>query len=97
MARATFAVLFSNSNSGVCTPTITRPLSRYASYQALRYGRVRTQFTQLYVQKSTTTTLPRRLSNMRGMEPPIEVCPGAAESPSVLNQVPLVRNAGAAP
>ena len=37
----TLSYFFSNSNSGVCMPIITKPLSLYFSYQALRYGVVR--------------------------------------------------------
>src|SRR3989338_6102298 len=61
-AVATLLYSFSNSNSGVCTPIITKPLSLYFSYHALRYGVVRWQLIQLYVQKSTRITfLPIRL------------------------------------
>ena len=97
MARATFAGFFSNSNSGVCTPTITRPSSRYASNHARRYGSVRTQLTQLYVQKSTTTTRPRSAARLSGMAVPCAVCPAAAMTPSVLYQLPFVRKSGAVP
>src|SRR3989338_11707119 len=60
-AVATLLYSFSNSNSGVCTPIITKPLSLYFSYHALRYGVVRWQLIQLYVKKSTRITfLPIR-------------------------------------
>src|ERR1700679_2490132 len=59
-ALRTFDSSFSNGNSGVCTPMITRPYSLYFSFQALMYGSVRRQLIQEYVQKSTRTTFPRR-------------------------------------
>src|SRR3990167_10937411 len=52
IAAATFSFCFSNSNSGVCTPMITNPLSLYFSYHAFKYGVVLWQLIQLYVQKS---------------------------------------------
>ena len=58
-AARTFDVTCSNANSGVCTPMITSPSSWYAAYHALRCGSVRRQLMQEYVQKSTSTTLPR--------------------------------------
>jgi hypothetical protein len=51
---------------GVCTPTIVSPAAAYFSCHALRYGSVRSQLTQVYVQKSTSTTRPRRGSDARG-------------------------------
>ena len=58
----TFSSSFSKSNSGACTPSITSPWSAYFSCHSLRNGRVRRQFTHVYVQKSTRTTLPSLVS-----------------------------------
>src|SRR2546427_630441 len=68
MARRTLSRSCSKSNSGVCAPITTRPCSRYLASQARRYGSVRSQLTQVYVQKSTSTTLPRRPSAVSGGE-----------------------------
>src|SRR2546425_10514472 len=68
MARRTLSRSCSKSNSGVCAPITTRPCSRYLASQARRYGSVRSQLTQVYVQKSTATTLPRRPSAVSGGE-----------------------------
>src|SRR6266550_3681627 len=59
-ARWAFSMLCSNENSGVCTPITTRPWSLYFSSHARTYGSVRSQLMQVYVQKLTTTTFPRR-------------------------------------
>src|SRR6185312_719077 len=59
---------FSNANSGACTPITTRPWSLYLSYHARTYGSVRRQLTHEYVQKSITTTLPRRPAAVSGGE-----------------------------
>src|SRR5262245_42698834 len=45
---------------------MTRPSSAYFSYQAFRYGMVLIQLMQLYVQKSTRTTLPFRSARVIG-------------------------------
>src|SRR5437588_7136377 len=65
-AAATLLRTFSKSNSGECTPTSTKPRPRYDSYRVRRWGRVRTQLTHEKVQKSTSTTLHRRPSMVRG-------------------------------
>src|SRR6476646_10898952 len=57
-----------NSNSGVWTPMTTRPTGAYCRFHALMYGAVRIQLTQVYSQKSTSTTLPRRASDVSGGE-----------------------------
>ena len=67
-AARTFSGSFSNSNSGVWTPMMSRPSSAYLSCQSLRYGRVRMQLTQVYVQKSSRTILPLRSSTVSGSE-----------------------------
>src|SRR4051812_20179160 len=63
----TLSIFFSNSNSGVCTPTITSPLSAYFAFQSTRYGSVLIQLMQLYVQKSTSTTLPFKSTSFIGL------------------------------
>src|SRR5919198_2342753 len=67
-ARRTLSRSCSNPNSGACTPTTRSPRSRYLSSHALRYGRVRSQLTHEYVQKSTATTRPRSPSAVSGSE-----------------------------
>src|SRR4051794_16187684 len=67
-ACCTLSRLCSKENSGVCTPTTTRPLSLYLSAHARTYGSVRSQFTQVNVQNWTRTTLPRRLSGVSAGE-----------------------------
>src|SRR5918994_2837129 len=64
----TLSMFPSKSNSGVWTPTTVSPSSRYLAAQARRYGSVRSQLTQVYVQKSTSTTRPRRPSGVKGSE-----------------------------
>src|SRR6266849_3393453 len=68
MARRTLSRSCSKSNSGVCAPITTRPCWRYLASHARRYGSVRNQLTHVYVQKSTSTTLPRRPSAVSGGE-----------------------------
>src|SRR5215831_3718680 len=68
VAFRTLATFFSNANSGACTPMTTRPWLRYLSAQARTYGSERRQLMQEYVQKSTSTTLPRRPSAVSGAE-----------------------------
>src|SRR3954471_6616042 len=58
----------SKPNSGVCTPTTESPASAYLSCQAWRYGSVRSQFTQVNVQKSTRTTRLLRPADVNGGE-----------------------------
>ncbi len=65
-AAWTLARTFSKSNSGECTPTMTRPRLPYARSRCCRWGMVRTQLTQENVQKSTSTTLPRRPPTVSG-------------------------------
>jgi hypothetical protein len=65
-AAFTFSIFFSNSNSGAWIPTMTKPLSAYFSFQSTRYGIVRMQLIQLYVQKSTSTTFPLRSERFIG-------------------------------
>src|SRR3954447_680830 len=74
---------FSKENSGVCTPTVTTPASRYFSAQARTYGSVRSQLMHVYVRKSTTTTFPRSPSGVSGSEFSHDVAPlNEANSPS---------------
>src|SRR2546421_9604767 len=49
-------------------PTITKPSFAYVRYQLSRYGSVRRQLMQEYVQKSTSTTLPRSSCIVSGGE-----------------------------
>src|SRR3954465_2405488 len=67
-AQRTLSMSFSNGNSGVCAPITTSPWLRYFSSQARTYGSVRSQFTHVYVQKSTSTTLPLRPAGVSGGE-----------------------------
>src|SRR5262249_51873951 len=67
-ARRMLDTFFSNSNSGEWTPTITRPSARYLSHHWRRNGKVRWQLMHEYVQKSTSTTLPRSASIESGGE-----------------------------
>ena len=64
----TLSMFPSKPNSGVWTPITVSPSSRYLAAQARRYGSVRSQLTQVYVQKSTSTTRPRRSSGVNGSE-----------------------------
>src|ERR1700733_1082272 len=66
--RCTPGTSCSKLNSGVWMPTITSPLCRYFACQARRYGKVRRQLMHVKVQKSTTTTLPRKSSAPKGLE-----------------------------
>src|SRR3954451_7833997 len=66
---------FSKENSGVCTPIVTRPASRYFSDHARTYGSVRNQLMHVYVQKSTATTFPRSSSTVSGEEFSHDVAP----------------------
>src|SRR5215510_11011449 len=71
LSRAAFRTLStfsSNVNSGVCTPMTTSPRSLYWAAHARTYGTVRSQLMQVYVQKSTRTTLPCRSAAVRGGE-----------------------------
>ena len=67
-AQRTLSASRSNGNSGVCTPTTTSPSSSYFSAHARTYASVRSQLMQVYVQKSTRTTFPRRTSGVSGSE-----------------------------
>src|SRR3989338_5456790 len=55
-AFSTFFRTFSKENSGVWRPIITSPSSSYSLYHSFRYGIVRWQLIQLYVQISNNTT-----------------------------------------
>src|SRR5881394_2174815 len=68
IAWRTLSLSFSNANSGECTPMITKPELLYCRYQALTKGSARRQLMQEYVQKSMTTTLPRKASRVSGEE-----------------------------
>src|SRR4051812_20204747 len=67
-ARRTLSMLCSKENSGVCAPITTRPCSAYLSAHARTYGSWRSQLTHVYVQKLTSTTLPRRPAVVSGAE-----------------------------
>src|SRR4249920_1182389 len=67
-AFRTLSTSSSNENSGVCTPTTTSPCSLYLAAHARTYGTVRSQLMQVYVQKSTRTTLPCRSAAVTGGE-----------------------------
>jgi hypothetical protein len=67
-AARTLDATCSNANSGVCTPTITRPFLWYVVYHDFRCGSVRRQLMHEYVQKSTSTTLPRSCASVNGFE-----------------------------
>src|SRR6478752_5917935 len=67
-AATTFLCTFSKSNSGVWTPTMTRPSARYRSNHERRYGIVRWQLMHEYVQKSYRTTLPESFAGVSGGE-----------------------------
>src|SRR5947208_10412433 len=54
---------------------------RYLASHARRYGSVRNQLTHVYVQKSTSTTLPRRPSAVSGGELSHVVAPRSAPNP----------------
>ncbi len=67
-ACLTFAMSFSNANSGVCTPSTANPRSRYFSNHARTYGTDRKQLMHEYVQKSTSSTRPRTSAAASGGE-----------------------------
>src|SRR6202035_44827 len=80
-ADAMLARTFSKSDSGECTPTITRPRCAYALFSCCKCGMVRTQFTQENVQKSTRTTWPFSAASVSGgllIQPSMPVNSGAA-------------------
>src|SRR4051794_38065726 len=62
------SVRLPSSNSGACTPTTTSPIDAKSRCHALTYGAVRIQLTQVYSQKSTSTTFPRNASGVSGGE-----------------------------
>src|SRR5687768_9619623 len=66
IARRTFARSCSNSNSGECTPITTNPSAEYLFAHARTDGSVRSQLIHVYVQKSMSTTFPRRLAAVSG-------------------------------
>src|SRR5712691_7268391 len=59
VAHSTLGRSCSNENSGVCTPITTSPASLYLAAQLLMYGIGRSELIHVYVQKLTSTTLPR--------------------------------------
>src|SRR5437016_13992625 len=59
VAHSTLGRSCSNENSGVCTPITTSPASLYFAAQLLTYGIGRSELIHVYVQKFTSTTLPR--------------------------------------
>src|SRR5580700_1966467 len=67
-AFCTFIGSCSNENSGVCAPIRTKPASLYFAAQFLKYGNGRMELMQVYVQKSTNTTLPRSDLRLKGAE-----------------------------
>src|SRR6267142_2950659 len=67
-AFRTLSMSSSNENSGVCTPMTINPCSLYRAAHARTYGTVRSQLMQVYVQKSTRTSLPCRSAAVRGGE-----------------------------
>src|SRR4051794_22167 len=67
-ACRTLSTFSSNENSGVCTPMTTSLCSLYPAAHARMYGTVRSQLMQVYVQKSTRTTLPCRSAAVSGGE-----------------------------
>src|SRR5437016_3543872 len=67
-AFRTLSMSSSNVNSGVCTPMKTNPCLLYRAAHARTYGSVRSQLMQVYVQKSTRTTLPCRSAAVSGGE-----------------------------
>src|SRR6266404_1728617 len=81
IACCTLFVSCSLANSGVCTPTTTRPRCLYFSCHCTTCGSVWTQLMQPYVQKSTITTWPRSAAMLSGSE---------------LSQVSIPTNSGAA-
>src|SRR6187551_2169566 len=76
-AACTLRKSFSNANSGEWTPMTTSPCSRYFSSHALTYGSARRQLMHEYVQKSTSTTLPRNASRDSGAELSQRVAPAS--------------------
>src|SRR5579864_34925 len=82
IAARTYSVRPSCANSGVCTPTRTKPRPRYFAYHCFMYGNTLRQFSQPAVHISTPTTLPRSEAIPRGR-------------PSVLNHGPPPLRSGA--
>src|SRR6476661_6788696 len=73
MCRSETAVLtlagsFSKPNSGAWTPITTRPASLYFAAHAFMYGSSRRLLMHEYVQKLTSTTLPRSDLLLNGVE-----------------------------
>src|SRR4029077_12780113 len=64
----TLAGSFSKPNSGAWTPITTRPASLYFAAQAFMYGSSRRLLMHEYVQKLTSTTLPRSDLLLNGVE-----------------------------
>src|SRR5437899_12535300 len=59
---------FSKPNSGAWTPMTTKPASLYFAAQAFMYGSSRRLLMHEYVQKLTSTTLPRNALLLNGGE-----------------------------
>src|ERR1700722_2583651 len=68
MAFFTFAASFSKPNSGAWTPITIKPASLYFAAQACMYGSSRRLLMHEYVQKLTSTTLPRSDLLLKGAE-----------------------------
>src|ERR1700733_11209280 len=64
----TFVGSFSKPNSGAWTPMTTSPASLYLAAQASMYGSSRRLLMHEYVQKLTSTTLPRSDLPLNGAE-----------------------------
>src|SRR5579862_2339203 len=64
----TFTGSFSKPNSGAWTPITTSPASLYFAAQAFMYGSSRRLLMHEYVQKLTSTTLPRSDLLLNGAE-----------------------------
>src|SRR5512140_974450 len=68
MAFFTLAGSFSKANSGAWTPITTSPASLYFPAQAFMYGSSLRLLMHEYVQKLTSTTLPRSALLLNGGE-----------------------------
>ena len=65
-AERTLSGTRSNANSGLWTPTIVSPAAAIGGIPRLEVGSVLRQLMHEYVQKSTSTTRPRRAASVRG-------------------------------
>src|SRR6476646_2940789 len=84
-AIRTLSTSSSKLNSGVCTPMTTNPWSLYRVAHAPTYGNVRSQLMQVYVQKSTSTTLRCRSVAVSGGELSQAVAPPSEARSLALN------------